>query len=205
MSTEPKLLIATNNPGKIQEYQEIYADLPLTLTSLAEEGINLDPEETGATFEANARLKAKAFAATGNLLVLADDSGLEIDALGGEPGIYSARYGHTAKADDAGRRRLVLEKLRAVAWEQRTARFRCVVALATKSGLVGTAEGTVEGFIAYEEKGTQGFGYDPLFYYPDFGCTLGQISAEQKHQISHRGRAARAAIPLIEQFFENLP
>lgn len=202
MPTKPKLLIATNNPGKVQEYQEIYADLSLTLTSLAEERIDLDPAETGKTFEANACLKAAAFAAASDLLVLADDSGLEIDALGGEPGIYSARYGHTAKADEAGRRQLVLEKLQGVPWERRTARFRCVVALATRVGLVGTAEGTVEGFIAYAEEGNQGFGYDPLFYYPDFGGTLGQILAKQKHQISHRGRAARAAIPLIKQFFQ---
>ncbi len=201
MTTTAKLLIATNNPGKIGEYQEIYADLPLTLTSLAEEGIVLDPEETGSTFEANALLKARAFAEVTDLLVLADDSGLEIDALGGEPGIYSARYGDTAKKDEAGRRRLVLDKMAAVPWSQRTARFRCVVALAAKERVVGTAEGTVEGFIAYEAQGDQGFGYDPLFYYPDFDSTLGQVSPERKHQISHRGRAARAALPLLKQFF----
>ena len=197
----PKLLIATNNPGKIAEFQEIFADLPLTLTSLAAEGIDLDPEETGMTFEANALLKVEAFAAASDLLILADDSGLEIDALGGEPGVYSARYGDTAKNDDKKRVDLVLQKMQAVPWRERTARFRCVVALATAERVIGTAEGAVEGFIGYEPKGQNGFGYDPIFYYPEFDCTLAEAASEQKHRISHRGRAARAAIALIEQFF----
>jgi len=197
----PKLLIATNNPGKITEFQEIFAGLSLSLTSLAEQSIDLDPEETGLTFEENARLKARTFAAAGHLLTLADDSGLEIDALNGEPGIYSARYGQTAKADNVARNQIVLEKMKDVPWAERTARFRCVVALAYQQEVIGTAEGTVEGFIGYEPKGSGGFGYDPLFYYPEFGCTLAEISAEKKHSISHRGRAARAAIPLIEEFY----
>ncbi len=196
----PKLLIATNNPGKIIEFQEIFADLPLTLTSLAAEGINLDPEETGTTFEANALLKVKAFAATSHLLTLADDSGLEIDALGGEPGVYSARYGDTAKDEDKKRVALVLQKMQDVPWAERTARFRCVVALATAETVIGAAEGTIEGFIGYEAKGQNGFGYDPIFYYPEFDCTLAEASSEQKHRVSHRGRAARAAISLIEQY-----
>jgi XTP/dITP diphosphohydrolase len=193
-----KLLIATNNPGKIREYQEIFADL--SLSSLAQENIRLDPEETGTTFEENALLKARAFSEVSDLLVLADDSGLEVDALGGEPGVYSARYGHTAKDDHVGRYQIVLDKLKDVPWTERTARFRCVVALAQQGQIVGTAEGTVEGFIGYEPKGSGGFGYDPIFYYPDFACTLAEIPAEQKHSISHRGRAARAAMPLIEKW-----
>lgn len=201
-SKQVKLLIATNNPGKIVEYQDIFANLSIRLTSPSNEGITLDPAETGITFEENAILKAKAFAEASSLLTLADDSGLEIDALGGAPGIYSARYGNTAKEDDEGRRQLVLERMKGVPWPDRTARFRCVVALATKEGIVGTAEGTVEGFIAYEAKGQHGFGYDPIFYYPPFDRTLAQISAEQKHEVSHRGRAARAAISLIEKFYK---
>jgi XTP/dITP diphosphohydrolase len=193
-----ELLIATNNPGKIREYQEIFADL--SLSSLAQENIRLDPEETGTTFEENALLKARAFSEVSDLLVLADDSGLEVDALGGEPGVYSARYGHTAKDDHVGRYQIVLDKLKDVPWAERTARFRCVVALAQQGQIVGTAEGTVEGFIGYEPKGSGGFGYDPIFYYPDFACTLAEIPAEQKHSISHRGRAARAAMPLIEKW-----
>lgn len=200
-----KLLIATNNLHKLSEYQEIFANLPITVVSLADEGILLDPEETGDTFEANAILKAKAFAQVSSLPVLADDSGLEVDALGGEPGVFSARYGNTAKDDHAGRYQIVLDKLAAkdVPWPQRTARFRCVIAVATSERLIGTADGTVEGYISYQPKGQSGFGYDPVFFYPPYDKTLAQISAPQKHEVSHRGNAARAAIPLIEQLLES--
>ena len=196
-----KLLIATNNRGKLQEYQEILVNLPVTLTYLDAEGITLDPEETGATFVENAIIKAQAFAQTSGLLTLADDSGLEVDALGGEPGVYSARYGQTGRPDQPRRNQLVLDQLAAknVPWAERTARFRCVVALATPERVIGTVEGTVEGFIIYEPKGNNGFGYDPIFFVPEFNQTLGEVAAEQKHSISHRGRAAQAAIPLIEQ------
>jgi XTP/dITP diphosphohydrolase len=199
-----KLLIATNNPHKLEEYREIFAEFSLTLVSLADEGITLDPEETGTTFEENAILKAVAFAQASRLPTLADDSGLEVDALGGEPGVYSARYADTAKDDHAGRYQIVLDKLAAqkTPWPERTARFRCVVALATQAGLVGTAEGTVEGLIAYEPKGQGGFGYDPIFFVPEFGQTLAEVPSAQKHSISHRGRAARAAILLIRQLLD---
>lgn len=197
-----KLLIASNNHNKVKEYQEILADLPIAVTYLADEGITLDPEETGATFEANAIIKAEAFAATSGLLTLADDSGLEIDALGGEPGVYSARYGGTAKNDHVGRCHLVLNKLaeRNVPWEQRTARFRCVIALSVPDQLIGTVDGTVEGIIDYELKGSNGFGYDPIFFVPELNQTLGQAPGAVKHQISHRGRAARAAAEVIERW-----
>lgn len=200
-----KLLIATNNPHKLEEYREIFADLPLTITSLAEEGIELEPEETETTFVANAILKAEAFAQESHYLTLADDSGLEVDALNGEPGVYSARYGDTAKDDHIGRYQLVLEKLAAknVPWAERTGRFRCVVALATQAGLVGTAEGNVEGYITHEPKGQNGFGYDPIFYFPEFEQTLAEVSAAQKHTVSHRGRAARAAVSLIETYLKS--
>jgi len=196
-----KLLIATNNLHKLEEYREIFAELPVTLTSLAEQGITLDPAETGHTFEENAIIKAKAFAQITDLPVLADDSGLEVDALAGEPGVYSARYGNLAKDDHVGRYQLVLKKLSAqnIPWEQRTARFKCVIAVAHRDRLVGTAEGTVEGFINDRPKGQNGFGYDPIFFYPEFDQTLAQVSPEQKHSVSHRGRAGRAAIPLIKQ------
>ena len=195
-----KLLIATNNRHKLEEFQEILANLPLTITYPAAEGIHLEPAETGATFAENAIIKALAFAQASGLPVLADDSGLEVDALGGEPGVYSARYGHTAKADHAGRYRLLLAKLAAqtVPWAERTARFRCVIAVAVKDRLIGTAEGRVEGLIALEPKGSGGFGYDPVFFLPEFNRTLAELSSSQKHAISHRGRAVRAAIPLIE-------
>ena len=196
-----KLLIASNNPHKVEEYKEILAPLPLTITYLAVEGITLEPEETGVTFEENAILKARAFAKASGLLTLADDSGLEVDALGGEPGVYSARYGDTAKDDHAGRRRLVLEKLAAknTPWTERTGRFRCVIALATGDRLIGTTEGTVEGFIDYEMKGQNGFGYDPIFFVPELNQTLGQASSAKKHRISHRGQAARTAMDVLKQ------
>ena len=201
-----KLLIATNNPGKMREYQEILADLPLSLTFPADEGITLNPAETGSTFTENAIIKANIFAQASGLLTRADDSGLEIDALAGEPGVYSARYGHTAKDDHVGRYQLVLKKLAAqnVPWAERTARFRCVVALATGEGLIGTAQGRVEGFIAFAPKGESGFGYDPIFFVPAFNRTLAEITSTQKNSISHRARAVRAALPLIEQTYQKM-
>ena len=194
-----QLLIATNNAHKLIEYQEIFADLPITVTSLANEGITLDPEETGITFTENAILKAKAFAQASGLPTLADDSGLEIDALNGEPGVYSARYGDTAKDDHVGRYQIVLNKLKDVPWAERSARFKCVIAVATPTEVIGTVEGSVEGIINTEPHGEGGFGYDPVFFVPEFEQTMAQVSSAKKHSISHRGRAARAAIPLIEQ------
>jgi XTP/dITP diphosphohydrolase len=194
------LLIATNSPHKLAEYRAILADLPLQLTSPGEEGLELHPDESGTTFEENAVIKARAFAAASGLPSLADDSGLEVDALNGEPGIFSARYGGTSRFDQEGRYNLVLQKMAGIPWEARTARFRCAIAIATPATeLVGVVEGRVEGYVAYEPSGTNGFGYDPVFYVPEFGKTLAEITAEQKHQISHRGRAARAAIPLIKR------
>ena len=196
-----KLLIASNNSHKINEYKEIFTDLPVIITYPAAEGISLDPAETGASFEENAIIKARAFAQVSDLPTLADDSGLEVDALGGEPGIYSARYGNTAKDDHVGRYQLLLAKLIAqnVPWAERTARFRCVVALAIKEQLIGTAQGSIEGFINYEPKGSGGFGYDPVFFVSELDQTLAELTPGQKHSISHRGRAAQAAIPLLQQ------
>jgi XTP/dITP diphosphohydrolase len=200
-----KLLIATNNPGKLREYQEILADLPVTLTWPTAEGLTLDPEETGQTFAANAIIKASAFARASGLLTLADDSGLEIDALGGAPGVYSARYGGTAKDDHVGRYRLVLTQLANVPPDKRTARFRCVVALADGAHLLGTAQGTVEGMITFEPQGANGFGYDPIFFVPEQNCTMAQLTSTHKHRISHRARAVQAARPLLEQVCRPMP
>jgi XTP/dITP diphosphohydrolase len=196
-----KLLIATNNPGKMQEYQEILSGLPVILTTPAAEGLTLDPDETGHTFEENAIIKAQAFGRASGLLTLADDSGLEIDALKGEPGIYSARYGNTTKLEHVKRYQLVLDKLAAqnASQSQRTARFRCVVALAKGDKLVGTAQGSVAGFITNEPKGDNGFGYDPIFFVPELNCTMAELTSTQKHGISHRARAVKAALPLLKQ------
>jgi XTP/dITP diphosphohydrolase len=198
-SERVKLLVATNNPGKLEEYQHLLRDLPLEITSLGIEEINFEPEETGANFEENAILKASAFAEQSGLLTLADDSGLEIDKLGGAPGVHSARYGGTRRGEDVRRYELVLRQLENVERAERTARFRCVVALATPEGQVQTAEGTVEGVIALEPQGEHGFGYDPIFFIPEFDCTMAQLPPETKNRISHRARAAQAALPIIRR------
>jgi len=195
-----KLLIATNNPGKLREYQEILNDLPVELVSPTDMGLTLDPEETGSTFAENAIIKAQAFAQTSGLLTLADDSGLEVDALHGEPGVYSARYGNTDKKDHESRYRLVLEKLANTPREKRTARFKCVVALATSGKLVGTADGSVEGIITFSPKGEGGFGYDPIFFVPEFDRTMAELTPDEKNSISHRSRATHAAMVMLEQF-----
>jgi XTP/dITP diphosphohydrolase len=191
-----KLLIATHNAGKVREYRELLADLPLELTYLDPEGIGLEVEETENSFAGNAVLKATTYAQASGLLTWADDSGLEVDALGGAPGVYSARYAGPG-ASDADRYRKLLDALAGVPWEHRSARFRCVVALATPGGQVCTTTGTCEGVIAFGPAGDNGFGYDPVFYLPDRGLTMAQLPAAVKNQISHRARAAQAAASLL--------
>ncbi len=197
-----KLLIATNNPGKLKEYRDLLHGLPLEITSLQEEGIDFEPEETGSTFEENATLKARAFAARSGLPTLADDSGLEIDALGGAPGVHSARYGGTQRGEDAYRYEMVLRQLEGIPPARRTARFRCVVAIAMPDGRVATADGKVEGVIALGPQGDQGFGYDPIFYMPEFDCTMAQLPPETKNRISHRAMAVQAARPILERLLD---
>jgi XTP/dITP diphosphohydrolase len=196
-NARPKLLVATNNPGKLEEYRSLLRDLPLEITSLRDEEIDLEPEETGSTFEENAILKARAFARRSGLTALADDSGLEIDQLDGAPGVLSARYAGTGRGEDVRRYELVLHQLAEVPRTERTARFRCVIAIATPDGRVETAEGTINGIIAYEPRGEGGFGYDPIFYIPEFDGTMAELPAETKNRISHRARAAQAALPII--------
>jgi len=193
-----KLLVATNNRGKVREYAELLDDLPVRLTFPAQEGLSLEVDETGETFAENAILKARAFAEASGLLTLADDSGLEVDALDGAPGVRSARYAGPG-ASDEDRYRLLLRRLAGVPAEGRTARFRCVVALATPEGEVQTAEGRCEGVIGFEPRGTHGFGYDPVFYMPDRGRTMAELLPEVKNRISHRARAARAAMPILRR------
>jgi XTP/dITP diphosphohydrolase len=193
-----KLLVATNNPGKVREYQVLLKGLPLTLTYPAQEGIDIEVEEIGSTFAQNARLKATAYARTSGLLTLADDSGLEVDALGGEPGTRSARFAGPL-ASDEDRYRLLLSKLEGVPWQQRTARFRCVIAVARPQGEVHTAQGTCEGLIAFEPRGEHGFGYDPVFYVLEHGQTMAELEPEVKNRISHRARAAEGARRILQE------
>ncbi|HEV8194464.1 MAG TPA: RdgB/HAM1 family non-canonical purine NTP pyrophosphatase [Ktedonobacterales bacterium] len=195
----PDLLIATTNPHKVEEFREILGDLPYRLVSPTEIGLELEVEETGTTFAENARLKASAYADASGMLALADDSGLEIDALGGEPGIYSARWaGENVSYPE--RFELLFARLAGVPREKRSARYRCAIAIAapTPSGPIGEVDGTLEGLIADEPRGTGGFGYDPIFYVPEKGRTVGEMSAEEKHRISHRARAATAARRVLD-------
>ena len=189
------LLIATHNRGKVREYQALLADLPLQVTYLDEQGIDFEVEETGSTFEENARLKAQAYAAHSGLLTWADDSGLEVDALGGAPGVFSARYGAPAARTDVERYRLLLDQLAATAEADRTARFRCVVALAWPNGRTITTDGACEGRIATAPRGENGFGYDPVFLVKDFdyALTMAELPAEVKNRVSHRARASHVA------------
>lgn len=234
---QPKLLIATHNSGKMREYRQLLQDVPFELVSLDDLGVSEDVEETGETFEENARLKASAYARFSRaaseaapMLVLADDSGLEVDALGRKPGIRSARYGGDACATDADRVALLLSNLEQVPWEKRTARFRCVIAIAVpsvspfgaeippnppfikgrlgefssaqgKSWNVALVVGSVAGMIQYKPQGDQGFGYDPVFYLPTFQRTMAQLPLLEKNRISHRSDAARKAVTLLKRLF----
>ena len=195
-----KLLIATNNAGKIREYRAILAGIPFVLTSLSEERIDVDFEEQGETFAENAVAKAQAYAKVSGLLTLADDSGLEVDALGGAPGVRSARYAGEG-ATDADRIALLLSQLRNVPLAQRTGRFRCVIAVAEPGGEVAAVEGHVEGLIAEEPRGSQGFGYDPVFLLPELGRTMAELPPAEKNSLSHRAIAARAARGLLESSY----
>ena len=219
-SNRTKLLLATRNQGKMREYQHLFWKLPFQLFSLEDLGIDEEVEETGQTFLENAWLKANTYASLSGLLTLSDDSGLEVDALGGEPGIHSARYGGGAASDppssDRERVTLLLKNLSDVPWPQRTARFRCVIAIAHspatimdtdvpysftieqgKPGQLASVVGSVAGMVQYEPQGDEGFGYDPVFYLPSFERTMAQIALEEKNRISHRSDAARKAAQIL--------
>lgn len=191
-----KLVVATHNQGKAREYAALLADLPLSVTMLDAEGITVDVDESGQTFEENARLKATTYAGLTGLWTWADDSGLEVDALEGRPGVWSARYGGPG-ATDRDRTLRLLEELRGVPDRLRTARFRCVVALALAHGTVLTAEGILAGVIAQQPRGDHGFGYDPVFYIPEQHGTLAELLPAVKNRISHRAQAAAVARQLL--------
>ena len=193
-----KLLLATNNKAKIIEYKSLLLNLPLELVTLAELGITTRVKEVGDSLEENARLKATTLATESHLLALGDDSGLEVDALGGEPGHQSARYAG-AGASDNDRINYLLAKLKNIPWEKRPARFRCVIALATPDGDVELCNGECQGFITLQPKGELGFGYDPIFYLPKLGKTMAELTLEEKNQTSHRGDAARKVPQALEK------
>lgn len=186
-----KVIFATGNEGKMKEIREILGDLDIELLSLKDAGITADIEENGSTFEENAIIKAKAISQLTGEIVLADDSGLEIDYLNKEPGIYSARY----MGEDTSyhiKNSNLIQRLEGVPDQQRSARFVCAIAAAFPDGTVKTVRASMEGRIGHEEKGENGFGYDPIFYLPEYGCSSAEISMEEKNKISHRGKALRA-------------
>ncbi len=187
-----KVLLATNNQGKARELSSLIRGETWEFTTPAREGINLEVEETGKTFEQNAILKAKAFAHSSNFITLADDSGLEVDALDGAPGIFSARYAGR-EASDKERIDYLLSKLVGIPWEKRQARFRCVIAIVSNDDEPVLCNGECPGIIAFEPRGKNGFGYDPVFWLPELGKTMAELPPEKKNEISHRGKAARQA------------
>ena len=195
-------MIATHNKGKAREYKKLLSDLPLEITYLDELGVEEEIEETGSTFEENARIKALGYARLTGMLTWADDSGLEVDALGGRPGVHSARYAGPG-ASDEDRYRKLLAEMDDVPDEARTARFRSVVAIATPEGKVWTTSGKCEGVIAREPRGHFGFGYDPIFHLPELGKRMAELPPEQKNQISHRGEASRKAKELLKELLES--
>ena len=201
----PDLIIASENPGKLVEIHEILKDLPIRLVSPSQLGLHLDVAETGATYAENAALKAQAYAQASQLPALGDNSGLEVAALGGRPGLHSHRFAPQPGATDADRRAYLLELLQSqpappglTGWP---AAFHCTVAVATPGGNLQYAYGECPGLIIPEERGTGGFGYDPIFYIPEAGMTMAELGMEAKNKISHRGRAVQSAIPILRQIF----
>lgn len=190
-------IIATHNPGKVKEFKEILEPRGYDVKSLAEIGFTEEIEETGHTFEENAIMKAEAVAKAVNKMVIADDSGLSIDNLGGRPGVYSARYAGEQKDDQANIEK-VLSELKGIEKEQRTARFRCTLAVSIPGEETKTVEGHVEGYIAEEPRGEYGFGYDPIFIVKDKDKTMAELTSDEKNKISHRADALKKLSKLLE-------
>ena len=194
-----RIVFATGNAGKMKEIKEILSDMDAEVVSMKDAGIAVDIEENGKTFEENAVIKAKAVAALTEDAVLADDSGLEVDYLNGEPGVYSARY----MGEDTSyiiKNQAILDRLAGVPKEQRTARFVCAIAAALPDGNVLVTRETIEGYIGDKPAGSNGFGYDPIFYVDEFGCSTAELTEEQKNRISHRGKALRAMKEKLRQY-----
>lgn len=193
-----KIVFATGNKGKVKEIQMILADLGVEVTTMKDEGIYVDVEENGVTYEENAMIKAREVAKYTDAIVMADDSGLEIDYLNKEPGIYSARYmgeDTSYKIKNAN----LIGRLEGVPDEKRTARFVCAISAVFTDGRCFATIGTIEGRIGYEEKGSNGFGYDPIFYLPEYGCYSAELDPEEKNKISHRGKALELMKEIIKR------
>lgn len=196
-----KIIFATGNEGKLKEIKVILDMAGVEILSMKEAGIYADIEENGSTFEENAIIKAKAIGELTGEIVLADDSGLEIDYLNKEPGVYSARYAGEDTPYSI-KNQMLLDRLEGVEMEQRTARFVCVIAAALPDGRVITTRGTIEGYIGHAPAGENGFGYDPIFYVPEYKCSTAQLTMEQKNELSHRGKALRAMKEELKAYLE---
>ncbi len=190
-----RLLIATTNPGKVKEFQSLLAGLNLDLVGLTDLGITTEVEETGSTYAENAELKARTYSNMSGLLTLADDSGIEVEALGGRPGVYSARYA----ANPAARIEKMLKEMIDVPDEKRSAHFHCAITLAWPDGRFETVTGSCDGIVAHEPHGNDGFGFDPIFYFPEYNATMAELPIEVKNQISHRGKAAHQARRILAE------
>lgn len=192
-----KIVLASNNQNKLREMKAILSPLGWEILSQSEAGVHVEPEENGVTFEENSYIKAQTVMEAAGLPAIADDSGIEVDALGGEPGVYSARYGGDACADDKARNRLLIQNMNAVPEGKRTGRFVSVITMVSPDKTVVSARGELEGEILRQEQGEGGFGYDPLFYIPTEGCTMAELTAQRKNEISHRAVA-------LQKFVEQL-
>ena len=197
-----KIVLATGNLGKVRELKKLLENMPVEVLSLADFPELPEVVEDGSTFAENALKKARQISRATGLLTLADDSGLEVDFLGGAPGVHSARFAGPRKSDADNNQKL-LELLKDVPEEKRTARFRCVIAVAAPGARVETAEGTCEGIVGFAPKGEGGFGYDPLFYVPEFGRTFAELSMDIKNKISHRGKALIKARDILEEMLRD--
>ncbi|MDQ2087055.1 XTP/dITP diphosphatase [Herbivorax sp. ANBcel31] len=193
-----KFIVASKNKGKLKEIQEIMAKFPFDVVSMKDEGITKDIEEYGTTFEENALIKAREVHKMTGEMVMSDDSGLEVDFLDGAPGVYSARFAGE-EASDEDRNNKLLELLKDVSYENRKARFVCAIAVVLSSGDEFTVKGICEGYIGFKPEGNNGFGYDPLFFMPEFNMTTAQMKPEEKHKISHRGKALRLMAQELEK------
>jgi len=193
-----KFIAATKNKGKIHEISEILKDFPYEVLSMESLGIDIDIEETGSTFEENALIKAKEINRITGEIVMADDSGLEVDFLNGAPGIYSARFAGENATDEEKNRKL-LHLLKDVPFDKRAARFVCVIAVVFPDKSSFTVRGTCEGYISHKPEGNNGFGYDPIFYVPEYQMTTAQMASEMKHKISHRGKALRLMVDELQK------
>lgn len=192
-----KVVLASNNPNKLREMKAILAPLGWEILSQAEAGVHVEPEENGLTFEDNSRIKAQAVMEVSGLPAIADDSGIEVDALNGAPGVHSARYGGESCPDDDARNQLLLKNMENVPEQQRTARFVSVITMTCPDGTEVAARGELEGTILRRLQGDGGFGYDPLFYIPAESCTMAELTPERKNEISHRAKA-------LEKFVDKL-